>query len=100
MNKILFTNKEQPNFHIEINAHGAKVWISLNIEKSMIKHLSPNNVFKAGKFWVYSLRRQLDQVNVIEVKKAHENLLKTAMINCRKAKQRVLEEQIQKINFK
>ena len=91
---MFFTNNSLPNFHLEINAYGAKVWVSLNIEPKMKKHLSPNNVFKSNKMLVYALRKQIREVNTVNIKKAHEELLNRAMINCRIAKQKALEREI------
>ena len=94
MKQLFFTNNSLPNFHLEINAQGAKVWVSLNIEPQMKKHLSPNNIFKSNKMLVYALRKQINTVNTITINKAHEELLNRAMINCRIAKQKVLESEI------
>jgi hypothetical protein len=97
--KLLFTNQSLPNFHIEINGNGAKVWVSLNIEPAMKKFLYSENVFKADKLWVYALRKQLTVVNTVEINKAYEELLNKAMINCREAKQKVLQSQIDNLKI-
>lgn len=94
MKQLFFTNKSLPNFHIEINSQGVKVWVSLNIEFKMKKYLSPNNIFKSNKMLVYALRKQINTVNTITINKAHEELLNKAMINCRIAKQKALESEI------
>jgi hypothetical protein len=94
MQNLFFTNNSLPNFHLEVNAHGAKVWVSLNIEPNMKKYLSPNNVFKANKLYVFALRKQIEVVNVMTIKSTHEELLNKAMITCRMAKQKVLESEI------
>lgn len=89
-----FSNKDLPNFHIEINEFGVKVWVSLNIEPALKKHLCHTNVFKANKFWVYSLRMQLDKIDSNAVQQAYKTLLNNAMINIREAKKKLLDEQI------
>lgn len=94
MENLTFTNNGLPNFHLEINSRGVKVWVSLNIEPAMKRHLSPNNVFKADKHWTYCLRKQLDVVSLNTVNSTHEELLTRAMILCREAKKKVLDEQI------
>lgn len=86
-----------PNFHIEIHPNGAAVWVSLNIEPSMRKHLSPNNVFKGDQMYVYCLRKEMEVVNFKELENIYETLLNRAMINCREAKKKVLDEQIHKL---
>ena len=93
MNKF-FTNTSLPNFHLEINSEGCKVWVSLNIEPLMKPFLSPNNIFKADKFWTYCLRKQITTVNSFTINQAYEELLNRAMINLREAKIKVLNNQI------
>lgn len=93
-NRMLFTQKNTPNFHVEINPDGAAVWVSLNITPAMVKHLSPNNVFKAEQMYIYCLRKQMDVVNFKQLETTYKTLLNRAMINCRIAKKKVIDEQI------
>lgn len=99
-NKSFFTHKSLPNLHIEVNVDGIKVWVSLNIEPSMKKYLSPNNVFKAEKRWIYCLRKEVDNLNFKTLENVYKELLNRSMINCREAKKKVLDKQIENLMCK
>ena len=96
-NRIFFTHNLFPNFHIEINPNGTTVWVSLNIEPEMKKHLSPNNIFKGDKLWVYALRKEVENLNFKTLETTYNELMNRAMINVREAKKKVLDEQIEKL---
>jgi hypothetical protein len=57
-----FTCDSLPNVHLELTATGAKVCVSLNIEPKLRKYLSPNNIHKATKFYVYMLKMPISIV--------------------------------------
>lgn len=99
-NRIVFTHNLFPNFHIEVHPNGTTVWVSLNIELEMKKHLSPNNIFKGEKFWVYALKKEVEDMNYKNLEATYNELLNRAMINCREAKKLVLDEEINKLQLK
>jgi lysyl-tRNA synthetase class I len=96
-----FTAESFPNSHVEFNADGVILRISINIEKRMKPYLSRNNVFKAEKHWVYSLSKQIETPCYSSLKYTYNLLMTHAMINCRAAKQNVLQREINQlvINF-
>lgn len=89
-----FTNSSLPNYHLEIDGNGVKVWVSLNIEPGLRKYLCHTNIFKAKKFWTYCLRVNIDKVNGNSIEQAYSSLLNQAMINIREAKKKWLDDQI------
>jgi hypothetical protein len=89
-----FTAEAFPNSHIEFDSDGIKLRVSLNIEKSMRSYLSPNNVFAGDQRWVYSLCMRVENPCLTTLKATYELLMTRCMINCRLAKQSVLEHQI------
>ena len=99
-NRIFFTHNTLPNFHIEVHPNGVTVWVSLNIEPEMKKHLSPNNIFKGEKLWVYALRKGVENLNFKTLETTYDELMNRAMINCRLAKKKALDEQIEKLTCK
>ena len=94
-NRTYFTHNSLPNFHIEVNPDGITVWVTLNIEPQMKKYLSPNNVFKGEKLWVYGLRKQVENLNFKTLETTYNELMNRAMINVREAKKKVLDAQIE-----
>ena len=99
-NKTFFTHNRFPNFHIEINSEGVVVWVSLNIEPDMRRYLDITKVYKAEKFHVYVVKRDVDFLNYHKLKNIYEEMMKEAMIDCREAKKKVLDEQIEKLMCK
>ena len=89
-----FTSKALPNFSIEITANGVFVWASVNINPSLKPFLSPNNVYKSEKLWVYALKCKVDKVDTRTVNDTYDKLLNRCMIICREAKIKMLQKQI------
>lgn len=89
-----FTNDLFPNCHINFNNKGLEMVISLNIEKEMIPYLPEIRVFRSKKFYTYVVRSLIEEINITSVKGCYEFLLKKAMVDCREAKMKVLEKQI------
>lgn len=96
---MTFEHKDFPNLSIKFTEKGMTIRVSLNIEKSMYKHLYPW-VQKGEVFFVHFLEEELYEVNIHAVSNVYKRLLDRAMINCRKAKQKVLQEQINKLTYK
>lgn len=95
-----FTSDLFPNIHLELNAMGCVVCISLNIEAKLKPYLSSNNVYKSNKFWCYVLKQQINVVNSEAVNIVQRELLDKAMINIRSAKIKMLNDQIKFIKNK
>lgn len=93
----VFENTSFPNLKIRLNGEGGEVWVSLNVEPEMIKYLSPNNLYKGDKFWVYTYHQQIQTVTLGTVVKAYEELMDKLRIACREAKIKVLKEEIKSI---
>jgi hypothetical protein len=91
-----FTHNTLPNCHIELTATGCWVWVSLNVERAMTQFLSPNNIYQR-QLLVYALKEHIEVVTTRTVSDCYDRLLKQAMINCREAKMKVLEQQIEYI---
>ena len=89
-----FTCDSLPNVHLELTALGVNVCVSLNIEPKLRKYLSPNNVHKANKFYIYMLKCPITIVNSESVNIVQRELLNKAMINVREAKKKILEDEI------
>ena len=96
---IIFEHKSLPNVTLSIIGVGARLSVSLNVEPQMVKHLHPN-CFKSEKLWVYSISMEIRDVNMYTVDAAYKTLLNRAMINCRKAKQKVLSHEIEALCVK
>lgn len=90
----LFESTLYPNLKVKFNGLGCEVIVSLNIEKSMIKHLSQNNIYKGNKMLVYAYRKQLTEVNYRNIVDTYNELLTKLQIKLREAKQKVLEDEI------
>lgn len=95
-----FTSDLFPNIHLELNAQGCLVCVSLNIEVKLKQYLSPNNVYKSNKFWCYVLKQQINVVNIESVNIVQRELLDRAMINIRSAKIKMIGDQIKFIKNK
>lgn len=89
-----FTHNTLKNCHLEFAPDGCYLWVSLNVTKGMIKHLSPNNIYKGEHRHVYALKKKIDSPTDHSIAVYHEELLKKAMINCREAKMKVIESEI------
>ncbi len=94
-----FEKKGLPNFSVRFTDRGMVIRVSLNIEPQMAKHLYPW-VDKGGFYHVHCLEEEIFEVNKVAVKNVYQRLLNQIMVNCRKAKQKVLEEQINGIEYK
>lgn len=92
-----FTSDLFPNVHLELNAFGVVVSVSLNIEPKLRQYLSSNNVHKSNKFYVYMLKAQITTVNIESVNIVQRELLNKAMINVREAKRKLLLDEINKL---
>jgi len=103
MNSIKTKNKEfHENTSFTFDATGMWIELTLNIKPNMKKYLSANNVFKGEKHYVYRVKKHIDSVLITEnnVKAVHEYLLGNAMMRCREAKQRVIQDEINTIKNK
>jgi hypothetical protein len=94
-----FTAEAFPNSHIEFDAEGLKLRVSLNIEKRMKPFLSPNNVFAGDQRWVYSLTKRIENPCLATLEMTYNLLMTRAMISCRLAKQQVLQREIRQLVF-
>lgn len=88
-----FTSDSFPNTHIEFTAEGVRMTVTLNIEPKMRHFLSPNNIRKGEKFYVYSISHLLHDVSPQTLKETYNVLMQRAMINCRNAKIAILENE-------
>ena len=93
-----FTSEIFPNCHIEFDGEGLKLRVSLNIEPRMRKYLSPNNVFKAEKFYIYSICCRVKDPTLKTLESSYRHLMKNAMINCREAKIAAIHNEIETIS--
>lgn len=94
-----FTSDLFPNTHICFTPEGVMLWVSLCIEPRMIRHLSPNNVFKGKQRTVYALRRLVENPNQFSMQKTYETLMNRAMIHCREAKIKAYEKEIEQLKI-
>lgn len=96
---IQFTNRDYPNFHIDIMGDNIIVLVSLNITADMKPFISPNLVFKSNKHLTLVLRTvvPLVQMNEARILSIANTLINKAMIICREAKQAVLAKEIEKV---
>lgn len=94
-----FENKNFPNLSVRFTQRGMVIRVSLNIEKSMYKYLYPW-VRKGEVFYVHFLEEEIYEVNIHAVSNVYKRLLERAMVNCRKAKQKVLQDQINELTHR
>ena len=94
MTPTYFTSDKFPNCHIEIDNEGIILKVSLNIEPAMKKYLSPQNVFKGEKMFVYSIKKRVETPNLKGLEATYDYLMAKAMINCRLAKNSVNNSEI------
>lgn len=93
-----FTSDRFKNCHINFTKTGVEMVITLNIEKDMVPYLNPNRVFFKNKFNVYVLKSLIEEVNIRSIEGCYNWLMRRAMIDCREAKKKVIDEQIRKIS--
>ena len=98
---IQFTNQDYPNFHINIHNDDLIVVVTINITADMKPFISPNLIFKANKRLTHVLKTVVPLVNMNEqrILSIANNLINKAMINCREAKQKVIDQQIERIKY-
>lgn len=86
--------KTDSNWHlntsISFNANGMWIRVSLNIEPSLAKFLSPNNVVKGKLRTVYAIRSfvESDMICKQNLEQIHKMLLDNCMKNIRNAKEK------------
>jgi hypothetical protein len=81
-----------------ITPEGLKISVSLNIKPSMVKYLTPQ-VRRRSKFHVHVISVSIKEVNSISIYNAYNQLLNKAMINCRRAKQLALRDEIHNLTY-
>lgn len=76
------------NTTLNFNFAGVVLGVSLNIAPELKDYLSPNNVKKGDKMFIYFLEKQIpsEKIELTTVQKVHDYLLKNAMANIRNAK--------------
>lgn len=94
-----FEHKGLPNLSVRFTEKGMKIRVSLNIEPAMVRYLYPW-VAKGEFYNVHFLEEEIYEVNQYAVQNVYQRLLQRAMVNCRRAKQCSLQEQIQEIEYK
>ena len=78
---------------------GMVLGVSLNIPPEIKDYLSPNNVKRGDKMFLYHLERQIpsEKIDVVMVQKTHDYLLKNAMCNIRDAKSAYFKKESERI---
>jgi len=92
-----FTCDWLPNTHIEFTPKGIRLTVTLNIEKQMRHFLSPNNVFKGEKHYVYSIGCNLENPCEKTLLDAYNTIMQGMMIRLRDAKIKVIENEKKEI---
>jgi hypothetical protein len=89
------------NCSLNFHANGIKVRVSLNIEKGLLKYITRDKVSKGDKHYVYWCAKDipLKHCSAKNIENTYMYLLNNAMINVRKYKQYMLEEQINNIRM-
>lgn len=87
------------NTTINFNLGGFVLGVSLNIPPEIKDYLSPNNVRRGDKMFLYYLERQIpsEKIDVVTVQKTHDYLLKNAMCNIRDAKSAYFKKESERI---
>jgi len=98
MKPTRFTCDWLPNTHIEFTSKGVRLIVTLNIEKQMRHYLSPNNVFKGDKFYVYSICGYLDKPCEKTLLDTYNTIIQGMMIRLRDAKIKVIENEKKEIS--
>lgn len=96
---VKFTNRDYPNFHINIIGDKLEVIVTLNIKPDMIPFLPATRICKMKKHWVYFLKSNapMQQMSEARILSMANVLINSAMIDCRKAKQFTLKAEIEVI---
>ena len=81
------------NVHLNFNGLGCMVEYSLNLSLDLLPYISPNNIYKADKFYIYLIKKQVNIVNSFTLNKTIEQLKYRAMLNIREAKTKLLEKE-------
>ena len=97
--KIKFVCEEAKAASFTLTQEGLKISVSLNIKPPMVKYLHPQ-VRKSHKFYVHTVSATVKEINSISVYNTYRQLLGRAMINCRRAKQLVIKEEIRDLKYK
>lgn len=89
-----------PNTALVFNSKGLKIEVSINITIRMKTYMSPNNIYKGDKMYIYKLSKQLNRYNICSesVTSWQDELLRRCMVSCRKAKIEMLENEINNLN--
>lgn len=88
MAQIKTSEPWHPNTSIEFDSNGVWLRVSLNVEPSMAKYLSPNNITRGRYRTVYALRSFIESACVCKdtMQTVHKMLLDNCMKNIRNAK--------------
>lgn len=100
--KIKSSTSLYENTSIQFTPIGMYVRVSVNISPELISFLSPNNVEKGETHWVYCLKHHIESKKICDVNFKHiqETLLNRCMISVRKAKQQLLQKEINMLSLK
>lgn len=87
------------NVWLDFDGNGVTVKVSLNIPPEIKKYISPNNLYKGSKFWVYALKTHIPSKAITKnsLELVRDELLKRLMSNIRLIKSRHLEEESKKL---
>lgn len=96
---IKFTCKEHPNFHVKFDDDKLHITVTLNVSPDMTKFLKKEQLVKMPKYWVYFQKAvvELSKMNESRILSIANKLLDKCMIDCRVAKQQVLQFEIMNI---
>ncbi len=100
--KIKGSTSLYENTSIQFTPIGMYIRVSVNISPELIPFLSPNNVEKGETHWVYCLKHHIESKNICDISFKHvqETLLNRCMISVRKAKQQLLQKEINVLSLK
>jgi hypothetical protein len=76
--------------------------VSLNIDNKLKKYLYKGNVYKGDHMYIYKLKKEIlsKNINNSNIQFVHDTLLKQCMVNIRKAKIQVLNDEIKMLKKK
>ncbi len=99
MNELLkkFDSTEFPNTHLEFTKKGVKMTVTINIPRDLVKYMAKNKVHFKEKFYVYWCSKEISKVNKFEINKTYNFLMKNLMINVRRAKIKMMEDEVKNI---